>query len=336
MRITLKELARLVGGSLVGDEAFVIEGAAPVESAAEKDIAFVRKDTLRKLGACSAGALLTPERVEGVRNQIVVEDPQRAFIEVLKRIEAERRARPEGVHTSAWIDPEARLEDGVAIGPGAVVGARASVGRGTVIHPNATIGPDCRIGEDCEVYSGAVIYHGVVLGDRVIVHGNATIGGDGFGFLDTAKGNLKVPQVGGVRIGSDVEIGCNTTIDRGALGDTVVEDNVKIDNHCHIAHNCRIGANSVLVGYARLGGSTTVGKHCILAEDSAVTDHVALGDNCVVTATARVSKSWPSGSILGGAPAMPFDKAKRVMMAQRRLPRLIRQLAEIREKLGMD
>ena len=336
MRITLNQLAELTGGELVGDGWAQVVGVNTLDAAGPGEAAFARKDSLQAVPSCRAEVVFVPERAEGPANQIVVEDPHLAFIELLRLVEAELRPRPEGVHERAAVDPSARLGEDVAVGAGACIGPRTEIGARTVVHPNATVGADCRLGADCEVHPGAVLRERVLVGSRTVIHANSTVGGDGFGYVLSRGRRVKAPQVGRVVIGDDVEVGCNTTVDRGAVGDTVVEDGVKMDNHCHVAHNCRIGAGSVLVGYARMGGSTVLGKNCVLAEDAAVSDHITLGDGCIVTATARVAKSWPAGSVLGGAPAMPFDQAKRVIMAQRRLPKIMRQITEIRAKLGLS
>ena len=333
MRLTLAQIAELVEGELQGDPDLVITGVGSLDAAGPGDVTFVTADKVERLASCSASAALTPERVEGWANQVVTANPHLAFTRVLEQVEAERRALPSGIHPSAAIDETAELGEGVAVGACAVIGPGCRIGDRTVIGPNTSLAGKCEIGSDGLIYANVAIREGVRIGDRVIVHCNSTLGGDGFGFLQVDGRQVKVPQVGGVVLGDDVEIGCNCTVDRGTMDDTVVEEGVKMDNHCHVAHNCRVGAHTVMAGYSRLGGSTTLGRNCILAADVSVSDHVTLGDRCVVTATASVAKSYPEDTTLGGTPAVPFEKAKRVVMAQMRLPRLIRQVTEMRDEI---
>ena len=333
MKLTLAEIAELTGGELCGDPGLVITGVGGCEDAGAGDVTFVTAERVDALASCSASAALTPERVEGWVNQIVTPNPYLAFVRILEKVEAERLVLPEGIHPTAVIDPTTELGEGVAVGPCAAIGPRSRIGDRTVIGANTSLAGDCVVGADCVIHPNVAIREGVRIGDRALIHSNSTLGGDGFGFLQVEGRQVKVPQVGGVAIGDDVEIGCNCTVDRGTMTDTVVEDGVKLDNHCHIAHNCRVGAHTVMAGYARLGGSAVIGRNCILAADTAVSDHVTLGERCVVTATGRVAKSYPAGSILGGTPAVPFEKAKRAAMAQLRLPRIIRQVTEMRDEI---
>jgi len=335
MRISLSEIAKLTGGELAGDAALTVTGVAPLAEAGPGDLTFAREEFLDRLPACRGAAALVPRRAAGAIAQIVVPDPYLAFVRVLQAVERDLKPLPSGVHPSAVVEEGAELGEAAGLGPCAVVGKGSKIGARTVVCANATIGPGCRIGPDCVIHSGVAVRERVVIGARTVIHNNTTIGGDGFGYLQVEGCQVKVPQVGSVEIGDDVEIGCNCTIDRGTLGNTVIGNGVKMDNHCHIAHNCRIGDHSVLVAFARMGGSTVLGRNVLLAEDVGITDHVTLGDRCVVTATARVSKSWPAGSVIGGAPAMEFERAKRLATLQRKLPWIMDRIREIRERLGM-
>jgi UDP-3-O-[3-hydroxymyristoyl] glucosamine N-acyltransferase len=335
MKLTLADVARLTGGQAFGDPGMVLTGVAGIEEAGRGDLTFAKEDALDRVPACRASAVIVPSRVEAKPAQVVVKDPHLAFVRVLEVVEKERAWVPKGVHARAVLDEGAQLGPDAAVGPGAVIGSRSRIGARTLVHANATIGPDCVIGDDCVIHPGVVLRERVVIGNRTIIHANTTLGGDGFGYLQVEGRQVKVPQVGGVRIGDDVEIGCNCTVDRGATGDTAIGNGVKIDNHSHIAHNCRIGDHCILVAYARLGGSVVLGRNVILAEDVGVTDHVTLGDGCIVTATARVSKSWPAGSVIGGTPAVEFERLKRSIVLQRKLPQIYRDLQEVRRHLGI-
>ena len=304
MNVSLTEIAELTGGELLGDGNLVVTGVAGLAEARDGDLTFAKKELLDKLSDCRATAVLVPAKADAPVAQVVVEDPYLAFTRVLALVEKETRPLPEGIHASAVVEEGAELGEGVGLGPCAVVGSGAKLGARSVVCANASIGPNCELGEDCLIYTNVAIREGVKIGGRTIIHPNTTIGGDGFGYLQVSKKHVKIPQVGGVEIGNDVEIGCNCTVDRGTMGNTVIGNGVKIDNHSHIAHNCRIGDDCLLVAYARLGGSVVLGRNVILAEDVGVTDHVTLGDGCVATGLSRVSKSWPAGSVIGGTPAM--------------------------------
>lgn len=210
------------------------------------------------------------------------------------------------------------------IGDGRVLGDRA------VVYANSTLGARCVLGADALIYSNVAIREEVRIGCRTIIHSGCSIGGDGFGYLQVEGRHVKVPQVGTVEIGDDVEIGCNCTVDRATMDKTIIEDGVKVDNHSHIAHNCRIGANSMLIAYARMGGSTTLGKNVMLAEDVGLTNGITLGDRCIVAASSKVSHSWPAGSVLFGAPAQRIEDEKRQMVMIKKLPQLYETVRELR------
>ena len=335
MRVTLAEIAELTGGELAGDGDLVITGVASLEDAGPGDITFAKAEFVNKLAQCRASAVLTPRGAETEIPHVAVHDPYVAFVRVLAVVGRELAALPEGVHPSAVVGEGADLAAGVALGPCATVGAHTRIGLRSVVCANASVGPNCTIGEACVIHANVAVREGVTIGDRTILHSNTTIGGDGFGYLQADGHHVKIPQVGGVVIGDDVEIGCNCTVDRGTMGDTTIGNGVKIDNHSHIAHNCRIGDGCLLVAYARMGGSVVLGRNVVLAEDVGITDHVELGDGCIATGTARVSKSWPAGSVIGGSPAIKFDRAQRIAALQRRLPQICEQLREIREHLGL-
>jgi len=334
IRYTLAEIAKIVGGRVHGDPSIVITGVASLEDAAAGDISFVTKDRMSRAKECRASAILTPELTPDiVLPQIVVDEPYAAFIPLLRIIESEHQALPKGIHPSAIIEDGAEVCEGAAIGPCAVIERNARVGPGSIVMAGSYIGPDSSLGRDCLVYANVTIQRRVSIGDRAIIHPGAVIGGDGFGFRRSANGFVKVPQVGRVEIGDDVEIGCNATIDRATMGTTIIGNGVKIDNHCHIAHNCRIGHNSLLVAYARIAGSTTIGKNVILAEDVGVTDNVTVGDGATVAATAKVSKDVPPGVVVWGNPAQDIRKEKRERVAMRRLPDMIEQIKEMKSRL---
>ena len=331
MKATVSEICELVGGELVGDGSAVVERAAGIESAGPGDVTFAKREYLKAVAASKATAVLVPERVDGARPaQIVVSNPYFAFGKILRVAEADQRAHPRGIHPAAVIGEGVALGKDVALGAHAVIGDNSVIGDRAVIYPNVTIGANCRVGADTVIYSNTAVRECVTIGCRTIIHTCTSIGGDGFGYHQVEGAHMKIPQVGTVEIGDDVEIGCNCTVDRATVDKTVIESGVKIDNHSHIAHNCRIGENSMLIAYARMGGSTVLGKGVLLAEDVGLTNGITLGDGCIVGGSAKVSRSWPAGSVLWGMPAQRMADEKRQLILMRRLPRIYKTVRELK------
>ena len=225
-----------------------------------------------------------------------------------------------GVSPSAFVHPSARLESGVTIDPTAVIGPRAEIGAGTVIGPAAVIGPEVRIGRNCAIGASATIVHALI-GDGVIIHAGARIGQDGFGFLPGAAGYGKVPQVGRVIIQNDVEIGANSTIDRGAIRDTVIGEGTKIDNLVQIGHNCEIGRHCVMAAFTGISGSVTVGDYVKMGGRVGITDNLTIGEGATLTAATGVISDVPPGATWGGFPGRPWREWLRGVGAVERLAR---------------
>ena len=252
-------------------------------------------------------------------------DPYRAFIAVSRALFPEAMQpsslfEAAGVTEGAFVHPTARLESGIAIDPGAVIGPRAEIGTGTIIAAGATIGPDVRIGRRCTIGTGAAIMHALI-GDRVIVHSGARIGQDGYGYVPGPTGQEKIPQIGRVIIQDDVEIGANTTIDRGSIRDTVIGEGSKIDNLVQIGHNTLIGRHCILAGQVGISGSVTIGDHAVLGGKVGVADHVTIGEGAVFAGGSAVRSDVPAGERWGGYPAMPAREWLRSSALLRRLIR---------------
>ena len=253
-----------------------------------------------------------------------------------------------GVHARANVDPAAQVAASAVIGPNVTVEAGAVIGERVRLDANVFVGRGTRIGDDSHLYPNVVVYHGCKLGARAIVQAGAVIGSDGFGFAPDFVGDgeartgswVKIPQVGGVTIGEDVEIGANTAIDRGAMADTIIEDCVKIDNLVQIAHNCRIGAYTVIAGCAGIAGSTTIGKHCMIGGAVGIAGHVTLGDYVIVTAQSGVSKSLPQAGIYTSAlPAVDhrsFNKSAALLRNLDKLRERVRALETALASGGAD
>jgi UDP-3-O-[3-hydroxymyristoyl] glucosamine N-acyltransferase len=305
--ITLGELTQRFGGDVAGDAAHKVNSLAPLDKAGPRQLAFLANQKyLSQVESTQAGAvLISPADLQKVeltdgRNFIVTANPYAYFARVAQLfIDMATPAAKPGIHPSATVDPTAKVAASAVIGPHVSVGAGAVIGERVTLDPGVSIGPGVQLADDVHLYPNVTIYHGCKLGERVIVHAGAVIGADGFGFAadfigegDQRTGNwVKIPQVGAVVVAQDVEIGANTTIDRGAMADTVIEECVKIDNLVQIGHNCRIGAYTVIAGCAGIAGSTNIGRHCMIGGAVGIAGHVTLADYVIVTAQSGVSKS---------------------------------------------
>jgi UDP-3-O-[3-hydroxymyristoyl] glucosamine N-acyltransferase len=324
------EIAALTEAQLQGDGDRRIGNIAALDRAGPADLTFL--DNAKYAGQLSstrAGACLMSERfVAGAPHGLAVlrsREPYRAFITAARTL-FPSALRPSslfettGTATGATIHPSARLESGVAIDPGAVVGPRAEIGAGTVIGAGAVIGPQVRIGRDCAIGAAASITH-ALLGDRVIIHPGCRIGQDGFGYLMGPQGHAKVPQVGRVIIQDEVEIGANSTIDRGASRDTVIGEGSKIDNLVQIAHNVVIGRHCIVVAQTGISGSVTLEDFVVLAARVGVNNHVTIGEGAQIAAISIVNDDVPPGARWGGTPAKPVRQWFREMKMVERLAR---------------
>ncbi len=288
--------------------------AAPLESAGPNDLAYM--DNARYGEALAATralvCLVSPRfaaRVPPTTVALVLRDPYRAYAKLLAALQPDAM-RPgslfgsDGIAPGAHVHALARLEDHVRVDPGAVIGPGAEIGSGSVVGPNAVIGPGVRVGRDCAIGAGSTLTH-ALLGNRVIVHPGARVGQDGFGFAMGAGGHLKVPQLGRVILQDDVEIGANTTIDRGASRDTVIGEGTKIDNLVQIAHNVVIGRHCVIVSGVGISGSTTLEDYVVLGGQVGVVGHLRIGAGSQIAGSSNVNRDVPPGSRWGGTPAKP-------------------------------
>jgi UDP-3-O-[3-hydroxymyristoyl] glucosamine N-acyltransferase len=327
--LTVGEIAKLTGAELRTGARLddLITNVAPLDRACSSDLAFL--DTAKYadvLTSAQAGACLMTERFESQApsgmNVLRAKEPYRAFVIVARRL-FEDSLRPSslfeshGVPSTAAIHPSAQVAIGVTIDPGAVIGPRAWIGAETVIGANAVIGADVRIGRDCSIGPGASIIHSIV-GDSVICHPGCRIGQDGFRYLPGANGHTKVPQLGRVIVGDNVEIGAGTTIDRGGNGDTTIGEGTKIDNLVHIAHNVTIGRHCIIAGQCGLAGSVTLGDRVMLGGQVGIADHLMIGDGAMIGAKSGVVRNVPPGEKWFGYPALPGRGFLRAMAVLRK------------------
>lgn len=304
--LTVRALTEMVGGRCVGDGDLVIRGLGDLRNAGPELVGFVRDprdpDYAAAARDTAIGALLTTCELETPAQQVIVADVDHAFVVVARHFHPMPKAVEHELHPTAVVHDEAVLEAPVVVGPHAVIG-RSRIGAGSVIRANVTIGDGVTLGRDCVLYPGVTIYDRVTFGDRVFVHSGAVIGSDGFGYKSEGGTWHKVPQLGGVRVGNDVEFGSNTIVDRGAINDTVIEDGCKFDNHCHIAHNVRIGSNTLMAAGAMVAGSTTVGKNNLWGGRAACGDHLKIADNVMLGGgTSALSSIRRAGEYIGYPP----------------------------------
>ncbi len=315
--LTVADVMSLTGARLhrEGDAARSVSGVRPLREAGERDLAYMDNPRyLDELSATRAGIVLVSKRYapRAPSTAVVLEcaDPHRAYAQCLAAMVPEAvRPRPvcqgEGVNPASMVHPTARLEPGVTVEPGAVIGPRAEIGSGTVIGPQAVIGADVRIGRDCSIGPGVSVLHALV-GNRVILHPGVRIGQDGFGFALGRHSHQKVPQIGRVIIQDDVEIGANSTVDRGSLRDTVIGEGTKIDNLVQIAHNVHVGRLCVIVSQVGIAGSATLEDGVVLGGQVGVIGHVTIGAGAQIAATSNVAGDVPPGVKWGGSPAKPM------------------------------
>jgi len=333
---TLGELAELVGGQVEGDETLRIEGVATLAGASEREIAFLAnpryQDQLQQTRA-AAVILRESDLALSPTASLVTSDPYLAYARIAALFAPSPEGRA-GIHPTAWVSEESSVHESAWIGP------NCSVEAGVTIGPNCRIGPGCFVGEgsvigaDSRLVANVSVCHGVRIGKRAVIHPGVVIGGDGFGFAPHREGWQKVPQLGGVVIGDDVEIGANTTIDRGALEDTVIEDGVKLDNQIQIAHNVHIGAHTVIAGCAGISGSTHIGRRCAIAGGVGIAGHLNIADNVTITAMSLVIKSIEKpGVYSSGIPVSENYHWNRNLVHLRHLEKMAGRLKTVERRL---
>jgi len=335
MQKTLKEIAEFVKGEVVGDESVVIKGVAGIREAQEGEITFLANPKYALfLNRTAASAVITSRDVEKAKKPIIrTDNPSLAFTQVISLLVPENPAHPQGIHPAAVVAKGATLGKDVSLGAHVVVEDGAVIGDNTVIYGNCYIGRGVRIGSKSLIYPNVTLREQVVLGERAIIHSGTVIGSDGFGFATVDEKHHKIPQVGTVEIGDDVEIGANCAIDRARFDKTVVGSGSKIDNLVHIAHNVTIGKNCLIVAQVGISGSTSIGDSVVLAGQVGIVGHVTIGDRAIVMAQSGVNKSIPADSVFWGYPAKEQSIAKRVNASVQNLPRLYDKVDELKKKI---
>ncbi len=315
---TIAELAATIGAEVVGDGSAVVTGVNTLEDAGPGQVSFLANDRYApQLDTTRATAVIVGPKAKPTDRLVLLraKDPYLAYQKALVAIHGFRRHPFAGVHPRAFVDPS------------------AAVGPGTVIYPGAYVGPETRVGADCVIYPNAVIYDRCVVGDRVILHAGSVIGADGFGYATSGGVHHKIPHVGNVVLGDDVEVGANATVDRAALGSTTVGAGSKIDNLATLGHNVKAGVGCLVVAQAGVAGSTTLGDYVVLGGQAGLAGHITLGDQVMVGAQCGVIGDVEAKQIVHGSPHMPYKEAKRAYTLLRNLPELANRLKEL-EKLA--
>lgn len=333
----LADLAAELGRDVDGDTEVWIEGVASLDSAGPADLSFVRSAQFASgLSSTRAGAVIAPDDLDaGGRPTIRSPNPGLDFSRAAQHLVPESRPL-RGVHPTASIAAGASIDASASVGPGCVIGTGSKVGPRSVLMPNTTLYEDVTIGADCTLHACCVLRERTQLGDRIILHPGVVLGGDGFGYVPNATGGFeKAPQVGRVLVGDDVEIGANTTIDRGTLGDTRIGNSTKIDNLVQIGHNCDIGERVIIVGQVGLAGSTVVEHDAILMGQAGIAGHLTIGAGAFVGPQSGVHKDVGAGVKVLGSPQREERLFHRLMAAMVRLPDLLQRVRRIEKQIGL-
>lgn len=334
---TLAELAERCGGELRGAGGMRIRGVATLQHAGPGQIAFLANPHYRRYLAETRAAAVILAAADAPACPVpalISSNPYLLYARVAALLAEDEAPAETGVHPAAVIHPGARVADGATVGPGAVVEEGAEVARSAVVGPNCVVMRGARLGADSRLMANVTLYHRVQVGRRALIHAGAVIGADGFGIARDGETWVKVPQLGAVHIGDDVEIGANTTIDRGALEDTIVEDGVKLDNQIQIGHNVRIGAHTAIAGCVAIAGSAVIGRRCMIGGAAGIVGHIEICDDVTVTAMTLVTHSIREPGVYSGS--LPMDTTaqwRKNSVRFRQLDELHRRLAALEKKL---
>lgn len=329
----LGDIARLLGGEVLGDTELEITGVSGAEDAREGDITFAVSKKMAALASRGRAACIMVKEAlpDAGKAQLKVDDPHYAFAILLGHFYSKQRG-PAGVSGLAFVAEGASLAEGVSVQAFAYVSEKVSIGKGSVICPGVFLGDGVRVGEGCVIHPNVVVREQVNIGDRVIIHAGSVIGSDGFGYIQRGGTHHKVPQVGSVTIGDDVEIGANVTIDRATTGVTVIGRGTKIDNLVQVGHNVKVGENSILVAQAGIAGSSVIGNSVVLAGQVGISDHVKIENGTVIGAQSGVMSDLSRG-LYAGSPAMPHREWLKAVSLFSRLPELSKRIQALEDRI---
>ena len=334
MSYSAAEIAKLVGGEVVGDSNAILKNFAPAERAQSGDLTFAEnEDYFARAEQSAATAIIADQRFSSAKKILIrVPNARVAFARALALFFPEQKFAS-GIHPTAVIAASAQIDPTAHVGPHCTVGERVKIGANSVLQAGNFVGDDSKLGNEVNLFPNVTIYPRTEIGARVRIHAGTVIGSDGFGYVLDAGFHRKVPQIGNVIIGDDVEIGSNVSVDRGALGSTVIGKGTKIDNLVQIAHNVEIGEHCIVIAQVGISGSTKLGNYVILAGQVGLAGHLKIGNQVTVAAQSGVMTDIPDGAKWFGSPAQPDRDTKRQIIAIQHLPELLKRVAELEKKL---
>ena len=333
MAFTIAEIAKHLEGEVFGNSSATLKGFAPADSARPGDLTFAENEVFFERAEKSAAtAIIVDRRFTSTKKILIrVSNARVAFARALALFFPERTFAA-GIHPTAVVSASATIDPGAHIGPHCVIGERVHLGARTVLQGGNFIGEDSKLGEDVNLFPNVTVYPRTEIGRRVRIHANTVIGSDGFGYVQDGNVHRKVPQIGNVVIGDDVEIGAGVTIDRAALDSTVIGKGTKIDNLVQIAHNVEIGEGCLLIAQSGIAGSSKLGNYVVLAGQSGIAGHLKIGNRVIITGKAGVMRDIPDGEKWLGNPAQSDRQAKRQMIAYQHLPELLRRVTKLEKQ----
>jgi UDP-3-O-[3-hydroxymyristoyl] glucosamine N-acyltransferase len=336
MPFTTEDIAKHVGGQVVGDPNAILNHFATIENARAGDLTFAENEEFfTRAEQSAATAIISDHRFSSTKKTLIrVPNARVAFAKALALFFPDKRF-PAGIHPTAVVAESVRIDPSVHVGPHCVIGEGVSIGPRCVLQAGSVLGEDCALSEDVNLFPNVTLYPRTQIGNCVRIHANSVIGSDGFGYVQDGPVHRKVPQIGNVVIGDDVEIGAGVTIDRGALGSTVIGRGTKIDNLVQIAHNVQVGEGCLLVAQVGIAGSSKLGDYVVLAGQVGVAGHLKIGNQVIVGAKSGVMHDIPDGEKWMWIPAQPDKDIKRQVLALQRLPDLLKRMADLERKLGL-
>jgi len=335
MPFTAAEIAHHLSGEIIGDSSLILKGFAPADRAQPGDLTFAEnEDYFHRAEQSAASAIIVDGPFSSTSKTLIrVANARVAFARALQLFFPEPTF-PAGIHPTAVIAASAQADPSAHIGPYCVIGENVKIGPRSVLQGGNHVGASCRLGEQVNLFPNVVLYPRTEVGNRVRIHAGSIIGSDGFGYVQDGGVHVKVPQIGNVIIGDDVEIGANVTIDRGALGPTVLGKGSKIDNLVQIAHNVTVGEHCIIVSQAGIAGSTRLGNYVVLGGQVGLAGHLKIGNGVTIAAQSGVMDNIPDGEKWFGYPAQPDRQTKRHILAVRQLPALLKRVRGLEKRLG--
>jgi len=337
MTLTTAEIAKLLAGEVLGDANATLTGFAMIDKAKAGDLTFAETpEYFAAAEASAATAIIAGNDAASTKKTVIrVANPRLAFAKALAIFFPEPKFAA-GIHPSAVIAASAQVDPTAHIGPHCTIGERVKIGANCVLQSGNSVGDDSVLGDETNLFPNATIYSRTQIGKRVRIHAGAVIGSDGFGYVFDTSFHRKVPQIGNVIIGDDVEIGANTTVDRAALGSTSIGKGTKIDNLVQVGHNVEIGEHCIFCAQVGISGSTKIGSYTVMAGQAGLAGHLKIGNKVTIGSKSGVMHNIPDGEQWLGIPAQPDKQAKRVMIAMQRLPDLFKKIAAWEKKLGVN